>query len=639
MNKNIKKLFAVCLCALLLWGDTFTAFALADIEAGETEAKSEEAPVVTGEKSGSKNEKDETVYILADADGSIQKIIVSDWIKNMLGEATISDQSELTDIENVKGNENCSEEGDFTVWDADGNDIYYQGNIEKELPVGMTVTYTLDGNELSPAEIAGKSGRVCIRFDYENNQYEMTEIAGKQEKIHVPFAMLTGILLDNEGLRNVEVKNGKLVNDGDRSVIIGIAFPGLQENLAVDRDKLNIPDYLEITADVTDFSLGMTFTVATNELFSNMDGSLIISAGELTDKLNELTDSLAELTDGMNQLNAGTETLLSGGNKLSDGIRQLSEGLNTLTSNNNALIDGAKQVFETLLNAANAQIQASGTSIPVLTTENYAAVLDNALGAISTENVSVIAQQQVETAVRAQEDAIRSTVASAVQAEVETQVMAAVRQSVLEQVLAVKGISADIYTALSEEQKLQLDTAVDQQMTSDEVTAILLAQTTEQMASDSVKELIDAKTEEQIQMLIQQNMESSDVQAQISAGIAQAEAGTESLCALKAQLDGYSSFYQGLINYTAGVESAANGAAQLKASMPEFVSGVQQLCDGTNNMLYGLSSADLGNFNVAGVYDRLKATADAAKNYQNFSGISKEMNGKVKFIFRTEPVQ
>lgn len=148
----------------------------------------------------------------------------------------------------------------MTVWDAQGNDIYYQGNIQKELPVGLSVRYYLDGKSVSPEELKGKSGKVTIRFDYENRQYETVQINGVNQRIYVPFAMLTGMILDNDTFQNVQITNGKLVNDGDRTVVVGLAFPGLQENLNLSRDDLSIPDSVEITADVTNFSLGMTVT-------------------------------------------------------------------------------------------------------------------------------------------------------------------------------------------------------------------------------------------------------------------------------------------------------------------------------------------------------------------------------------------
>lgn len=304
MKKSMIKPIAICLCMILLVSSGAAAFALTNEKKEEAEQpQTVSAGNATAEQS---NTKDETVYVLAGADGSVQKIIVSDWIKNTLGSNTISDKSELSDVENVKGDESYTLGSDHTrVWDAQGNDIYYQGNIEKELPVGLSVTYKLDGKTVSPAELAGKSGKVTIRFDYTNQQYEYVEIDGKKEKIYVPFAMLTGILLDNHVFTNVEVTGGKLINDGSRTAVIGIAFPGLQDNLAISPEKPEIPDYVEITADAKNFELGMTITLATNALFNKLDADHLDPISDLSGSLGEMTDAMKQLMDGSSRLYDG----------------------------------------------------------------------------------------------------------------------------------------------------------------------------------------------------------------------------------------------------------------------------------------------------------------------------------------------
>jgi len=639
MNKTVQKTIACCLSAVLVAGGTVTAWAVTNSKSEKNAEEPKEAVTAAAEPTAENNEKDETVYVLTDADGSVSKIIVSDWLKNALGQEQLSDMSQLTHIENVKGDETFTGgDGDTTLWDAQGNDIYYQGTIEKELPIGLTVSYTLDGKAVTAREIAGQSGKVTVRFDYENRQLETVQIDGRQEQIYVPFAALTGLLLDNDKFRNVTVTNGTLINDGDRTVVVGAAFPGLQEDLAIDQEKLNIPDYVEFTADAEDFSLGMSFTVATNEVFSGTDVTRLSSVSRLTEQLSGLTDAFAQLTDGMEQLLGGTQELAEGSQALSDGIGQLSDGLNTLTANNSALNGGAKQVFQTLLDTANQQIKASGTELPTLTISNYAAVLNDALGMANADAVTAAARQKVETAVRAQVSTVRSAVTAAVQAEVEAKVTEAVRRSVLEQVLAAKSLTTESYAALPQAQKAQIDAAVSQQMATEQIKATITAKTEEQMRADTVTALISSKTEEQIQTLIGQNMASEDVQAQIQAGVCEAAAGAESLRQLKQQLDSYNRFYQGLLSYTEGVSSAAQGASRLTAAMPDFVAGVQQLQQGVEQMLEGLSSADLGELDVSGLSARLEAAAQAAEHYRSFSGIDSSMDGQVRFIYRTDGI-
>ena len=117
-------------------------------------------PVLTADSAAP--EKEETVYVNMDASGNVEKITVSDWLKNNSQSAELSDSSSLSDIKNVKGDETFTQDGEKLTWQADGSDIYYQGTTDKELPVTVKLTYYLDGKEISPEDLAGKSGKVKI---------------------------------------------------------------------------------------------------------------------------------------------------------------------------------------------------------------------------------------------------------------------------------------------------------------------------------------------------------------------------------------------------------------------------------------------------------------------------------------------
>lgn len=303
--------------------------------------------------------KEETVYVIADADGSPEKLIVSDWLKNAMGSETLEDSTELTNIINVKGTESFEQkEGSLGVWDAAGNDIYYQGSIEKELPVDLKVTYQLNGRNVSPDELAGQSGKVKIRFDYTNRQKEKVAVGEKEEELYVPFAVITSLVLDNENFRNIEVSNGKVVNDGERTIIMGYAMPGLKDNLDIgsedfDVEELDIPDYVELTADVTDFELAATLTVASNEIFGDMDidtqekmDDLSADMDELQDAMNELMDGTSELYDGVLELYDGTGELTDGIDELDDGAKKLDDGAKDLDDGARKLDDGAKDLYD-----------------------------------------------------------------------------------------------------------------------------------------------------------------------------------------------------------------------------------------------------------------------------------------------------
>ena len=241
-NKYVMRVIAGVLCIAVLGGGYGTyRVSAAKVPAGETvEESTEEATEETADsdvddsigniindlKSGASKDdgKEETVYLISDADGAVNKTIVSDWLKNTDGSATLEDTSDLQDIENVKGDESFTKNGNDLTWQADGNDIFYQGTTTKQAPVSEKITYYLDGKEMKPDEIAGKSGKVTIRFDYTNNEKTTATIDGKEEDVYVPFTVVTGMVL-NDSFKNVQVTNGKLISDGKNNAVVGIAMP------------------------------------------------------------------------------------------------------------------------------------------------------------------------------------------------------------------------------------------------------------------------------------------------------------------------------------------------------------------------------------------------------------------------------
>lgn len=621
----------------------------------------EEAPRVM--EAGPETEKalhrDETVYVIANTDGSVRQIIVSDWIQNGLAAAQVEERSELSAVETVKGSATYTlGQDNARVWDAQGQDLYYQGSIEKALPVDMTVTYQMDGQTVTPGQIAGKSGHVTIRFDYENRQYEMVEIDGTEEKIYVPFAMLTGLLLDSDRFTNVTVSNGKLFCDGSHTAVVGVAFPGLQEDLAMEKDRLDIPDYVEIEADVKDFSLATAVTVASSGLFDQLDDETLekLELGELTDGIGRMTDAMDQLMDGSSQLYDGLCTLLDSSQQLIDGVDRLCQGLNELTAHNSQLNGGAKQVFQSLIAAANSQLQASGLTVPELTVDNYSQVLESLLQQLdgASAYAESEARKKIEAAVAAQQEQVSAAVEQAVEQQVAAQVEQTVEQQVWQQVLSAAGLTEETYDAgtaagaIPQKQQEQLQAALKAQMASETVKGLISQTKAAKMESDEIRALIGQKTEQTMAELVEENLQSEEVQSQIRSAAEQASAGAQSIRSLKEQLDSYQSFYQGLLAYTAGVAQARDGAAQLQSSLPALTDGVTRLRDGSMELSDGLRQfreegiqklADALGGDLGQLSSRLKAIREAAQNYRSFSGDAEDMPSQVRFIYRMEAIE
>ena len=341
---------------------------------------------------------------------------------------------------------------------------------------------------------------------------------------------------------------------------------------------------MEISADVTDFTLETTLTVVSNSLLNEVDTDDLASGdlGSLSDSLGKLTDAMDQLMDGSSQLYDGLCTLLDSCGQLSDGVDQLTDGLNQLSSNSSALNAGAKQVFTSLLAMADEQLQPqlaqAGITIPSLTIDNYATVLGGVLAQLDKAGTLAeqAAREQVTAAVEAAREQIRAAVTEAVQQQVTAQVTEQVRQQVLGQVLNAMGYTMEQYQQ-SPELKAQVDAAVELQVQTPAMQQTISENVTALMGTEEIQQKIDAATEQQVQLKIEETMASDEVQQKIMAATEQASAGAVQIRSLKQQLDQYNVFYMGLNSYTAGVDQAAAGAQRLQSNMPALLDGVKVL--------------------------------------------------------------
>lgn len=647
MKQIITRVIITVLTLSVLFG-SISVYAISTIpkttsQKGEKEAKSQSS-------SNDKNSKEETVYVTTKPNGEIKKIYVTNWLKNSEKKKTIKDLTFLKNIENVGGDEKYTLDSDnATVWDANGNDIYYKGEIDKQVPVDVAISYLLDGKEISAKDLAGKSGKVTIRFDYQNRQYEEKTIFGKKTKVYVPFIMLTGTILNNDNFSNVEVSNGKTINDGDKTYVIGFSLPGMNENLNLSKTDIDLPDYFEITADVKDFKLSTTITVATNEAFNNIDLEKTDKAfNDVSDKINQLTDGMNKIIDGSSSLYNGISTLLdksddliSGVKKLAkgakllkekskdlvsgtkkmknatgvlnnksgdlyDGVYQLYSGLGTLSSKNGDLVGGAQQVFDTLLSSANTQIKASGLEVEKLTISNYSKVLTSTIDSLSESNVKALATKAAKEKITAAVEEQRTYI--------KTQVEVAVRQNVLEKVLEAQGMTYSQYTQAVEnglitpDQQTAIDNTVNQQMN-----------------SSDIKATIDSKTQEKIDETVSQKMNSAEVQQQISQAIEDAKKGVKSLKELKGQLDSFNAFYNGIKDYTNGVSKVYNGALELKNGTYLLKDGTAQLDDGAKELLKGSKAFSNG---IVKLYNGIATLNSSTPKLK--SGVAQLKNGSMQ---------
>lgn len=304
--------------------------------------------------------KDETVYSKIDANGNNYNTIVSDHIINAEQAKLVNDISDLLNIKNVNGDEEFSQDGNNLVWKAEGSDIYYQGESQKELPIECNVKYELNENKINANELVGKSGKVKITLEYINKDIHTVNINGKNETLYTPFVVVCGTIFDNANNRNIKITNGKIIDDGTKTTVVGITSPGLQESLNISNENIDVPNTIEITMDSTNFQLNNIVTYVTPKILEENDIKVFEKLDEVYGQVNTLKNSSKQIEEGTNSLKKGTFTYSEktqefnvGVEQLSRGIRsanenysKINEGITSLNHSSNTLKDGSKSVSD-----------------------------------------------------------------------------------------------------------------------------------------------------------------------------------------------------------------------------------------------------------------------------------------------------
>lgn len=581
--------------------------------------------------------KEESVYVKADASGNVKKTTVSEWLKNP-EKGTISDTSELKDIKNVKGDETFETGSNNNVsWKSEGNDIYYQGTIDKELPVDVKVSYKLDGKSISPKDLKGKSGKVEIQFSYDNKSKQTVNVNGEDVEMYTPFTMVSAMMLSSDEYSNVSVENGKLISDGDKNIVVGVAFPGLANDLNLkDLDMdIDIPETVTITADVKDATVGTSITMASAELMNEFGLDDIDSFDDLQDSIDDLEDATnqlvdgskeaadgsKELADGAGTLNDGAGTLASGAGTLADGVNTLNEKSGTLVSGVNTLASGVGTYTAGVASIAkNSQLisdnmQSLQGGVNKLE-EQIAAQATQGLGEIKTNiNNAKTGVDQINSAITTSlgegKPGVQGILSNASQALTgayvtidQNDVNVTVNSVSLKNSESVNKIIED--SALSDDEKNALKNAINSAITKDNMNIEYKVELNENGNSklNSAQQKI-ATANGLVTTANGALSQLSDSMNTISGGLS-ALAGENGIGQLEAAFakngsvdQGFAQLGQGVSELAVGTQALADGAAELNKNSAPLMAGVTSLKDGGSQLASGVSQLASGANQVA----------------------------------------
>lgn len=684
-------------------GKTDTSSDSAQTEDAKEAADTQEASKTsddTKKKDTEEKDKTETVYVKSDAKGNLREITVQTKLKNTSDGDTIEDYTNLTDIKNKEGDEAFTQNADGTIeWENHGEDITYEGTGSEELPVDVNISYELDGQPIEPEELAGKSGSLKIRFDYKNKTTQTIKIEGKEEQVSVPFAVISTMLLSEDHASNIKVENGKVMDIDGQKLVVGYACPGLTKSLKLTTyeptEDIDIPEYVEVMADVTDFSLDFTATIISSGLLEDMDLKDLDDVDEMSDNMKKLEEATDKLSDGAGTLEDGMKTYqnyldqyLSGVTALDQGAGALESGLQVMNEKKGDLQAGATLLKESLttlhdtlaviqlpqgssvdlsgMETAAKQLEADETKLNEVLTEMETGLAEMQELAKEAAGYQATVETQLETAKTALDAIDWTKLDQAVRADSQTKADAAI-DSAMKKALENYGLSAEQIQTAAGEVKTEVNGALDQISVSDEAKAQIKKAkealeaiptiTIPEVSLDTGK-LTETLNDMQKQMKILAgysttlgtvSQTAAAALQELQTGLTALQTGTAQLQEGSGQLEaGVAAFGEGIQQLYQGSTALHQGSGQLSSAGTALISGLDTMISGMDSLHQGLIKfdedgirelSDLTGKDLTNLANRIRALKKADGKYDNYGGIREGETGSVRFIIETDEIK
>ena len=636
--------------------------------------------------------KSETVYSNLDSNGKAYKTIVSTQLTNEDKSDEITDISNLLNIENTNGDETFKKEGNQIVWDSNGNNIYYKGESDKQLPVECKITYELNGEEISAEELKGKSGNVKIKINYTNNEKHIVSINGKQVTMYTPFIIVAGTKIDNAKNKNIQITNGKIVDNGESTLAVGIAMPGMQENIGISKSKIDIPEEIEISMETEDFEMGNIIAVVA---VKGIDEDLTSDLNSMYSQINELANASNEILAGANQLKEGTSELVSGVDQLKDGTGaayagskqikdEVEESTKNLKNDNTPAIDSKTleaikaQAMQsaTLSDEQKAGIAAQAKAAATLSDEQKAGIAAQAkAGATLSDEQKAGIAAQAKTAAKLT-DAQKAEIAAQAKltdeqkAKITAQAKAGAEFTETQKTAIIEQAQKKYTETLTEaEKQLILTVAQNTAYQTATTTALAVAESTAEATALKVAQSVAESTAEATALKVAQSVAESTAEATAQT-VAQSTAtqtaettaltvaqntATQTAGATATQtatqvgnqakqkftnqvVSQMSTLGTALDELTNGLANIDNGVSALSVGTNKLDSGALQLANGVKTFNeQGISKINnLVNGDLRNIASRVEKMNELANEYNNYAGIQNGMAGEVKFIMITD---
>ena len=535
-------------------------------------------------------EKDETIYAKLDNDGKPNQVIVSEHLKGTDEKAY--DKTKLENIQNINGDEKYTLDNGKLTWESNGKDIYYQGVTKEELPVTLNITYYLNGEKMNVSDMLGKKGTVKMVLKYTNNDSHSININGRYETLYTPFVVATTTIIPNTSNKNIDVTNGKVVNNGTSSVIVALTTPGLYESLKM--DKLQNMDTAVITYDTDSFELSSIYAVATPKLLDSSDLKVF-------DQFDGIYSSINTLVNSSNQIKNGSGTLLQGANKLQEGVQKIKDGINSAYLGSNEIKTQVSNAIDALNN----------DNSPAIDNETLAYIKNQAKqGAIQKVELSFTDEYKAQIAQMALQELQNNSTYQQLKGAIAQYEEAGIQQLI-----------GACQTITEENQEMCMAKANDITQYKAYVQSVTLMEETAKATAVSTAERTAKQTAGKV------SEEVSEAVATQVATSAKKTATEKTTTSLNQLLGGLTQLTSGLNELNLGMDSLNTGTGDLKTGIATLDSGIQQF----NNQ--GISKInELVNGDVKSIEQRVKALAKLSANYTTFDENGENTTGTSKII-------
>ncbi len=536
----------------------------------------------------------ETVYVETDAEGNVLSMISSVYITNLSGAETVTDSTTLTNIKNVLGSESPTVDGTNVTFKAEGEDVCYQGEASGELPFTISLKYYLDGVQMKPDDIAGKSGRVRIEVNCESTLKKTVETDGEEKEMNVPFSVIGMMTLDENctGLAS----DAKISSQAGTTTIMAVMLPGLAESLEIENsDKIKESFYVEMNTE--SFELGKCTFIGMTGIIDENDLSGI-------DDIETLLTAIDEINSASTSLYKGAKRLRNGASTLNDGINEYISGVTTASDGMSQIVSGAAQLDE-------------GTGQLSSGMNTFAESIDKIVEKVDEAKAKLEELQDPSSDVDARILAmIEDEINKALEGK-EEEVKEEVRKTVYDS-LSGTDLSEDEKNAIADQAADAVNLSdislnIDQNVANEIRMAIL--------ELDSVKKAI-AKLEE----LISAADELADGANQLADGASEVSSGTYKL-------------YEALKELDEGLTLLGDNGTQLADGTKQLYKGLDTLTDGLKTVsTEGLSKIVEETDGIKVSLSKKDALIELSESYTAFSSAAENVNGSVQFLITTEAI-